>query len=172
MKFIKIISLFAILAILFSIQAQAIVKVGTFGNGGVKMASTNYGLNGTLAQIDYGKLSSTNYTYFAGFWRGAYHITPVEKILLDLPTVYELYQNYPNPFNPSTVIKYDLPKPSKVKIVIYNVLGQKVVALIDDFKPAGRYSEVFNTTDLSSGIYFYSIEAEGFRKVKRMVFAK
>jgi hypothetical protein len=172
MKLIKIISMLAILSILFSIQAQTVLKAGTFGNGGAKVAGSNYAVNGTLGQIDYGKLSGANNIYFAGFWRGAYHLTPVEELLFDLPSVYELYQNYPNPFNPSTIIKYDLPAASNVKINVYNLLGQKVTSLQDDFKPAGRYSISFNAAHLSSGIYFYTIEAEGFKKVKRMVLAK
>ena len=88
MRLIKIISVLAIVALVFSVQAQAIVKAGTFGNGGAKTSGSNYAVNGTLGQIDYGKLTSTNYIYFAGFWRGAYHLTPIEKISLDLPTVY------------------------------------------------------------------------------------
>jgi len=99
-------------------------------------------------------------------------ITPVEKTLLDLPTVYELYQNYPNPFNPSTIIRYDLPDPSNVRIKLFNLLGQKITTLQNDFKPAGRYSISFNAMNLSSGIYFYTIEADGFKKVKRMILAK
>ena len=136
------------------------------------MTSTNYAVNGTLGQIDYGKLASTNYTYFAGFWRGAYHITSVEDILFDLPTSYELYQNFPNPFNPTTIIKYDLPVASNVKINVYNLLGQKITTLQDNFKPAGKHTISFNASNLSSGMYFYIIESEGFRKVKRMVLAK
>lgn len=172
MKLIKIISILAILSMLFSIQAQTVLKAGAFGNGGTKIAGSNYAVNGTLGQIDYGKLSGTNYTYYAGFWRGANHFTPVEDILFDLPTSYALYQNYPNPFNPSTIIKYDLPAASNVKINVYNLLGQKVTSLQDAYKPAGRYSISFNAGHLSSGIYFYSIESEGYKKVKRMVLAK
>jgi len=99
-------------------------------------------------------------------------ITPVEKTLLDLPTVYELYQNYPNPFNPSTIIKYDLPSASNVKIELFNLLGQKITTLQNVYKLAGRYSVSFNAIDLSSGIYFYTIEADGFKKEKRMILAK
>ena len=138
----------------------------------LQVSGTNYAVNGTLHQTAFGKLNSTNYIHFAGFWRGAYHITPVERLLDGLPTVYELYQNYPNPFNPSTIIKYDLPAPSHVKINLYNLLGQKITSLQNDFKPAGRYSLSFNGTHLATGVYFYTIESEGFKKVKRMVLAK
>ena len=162
----------AILSLVFSIQAQAVLKAGTFGNGGLKVTGVNYAVNGTLGQVDYGKLSGSNYMHYAGFWRGAYHLTPVEDVLFDLPTSYALYQNYPNPFNPSTIIKYDLPKASKVKIIVYNLLGQKVISLQDAYKPAGRYSISFNAGHLSSGVYFYTIESEAFKKVKRMVLAK
>jgi hypothetical protein len=74
----------------------------------------------------------------------------------EIPRVYALHQNYPNPFNPSTTIKYDLPEPSHVSLVIYDVLGRKVVELENGVKDAG-YHNVQCSTDngqLSSGVYF------------------
>ena len=82
------------------------------------------------------------------------------KAKLNLPTEYRLAQNYPNPFNPVTKINYDLPKDSKVKLVIYDILGREVMKLLNnEFKQAGRYSVEFNCKDLASGVYFYRIEA-------------
>jgi uncharacterized protein YdaL len=155
-----------------SLFSQNIVKFGVFGNGAGVISGSNYVVKGTINQPAIGISENTNYAHFAGFWRGAYHITSVEDILFDLPTSYELYQNYPNPFNPSTVIKYDLPVPSKVRINVYNLLGQKITTLQDNFKPAGSHKITFNASNISSGMYFYIIESEGFKKVKRMVLAK
>ena len=90
----------------------------------------------------------------------------------NIPTEFSLSQNYPNPFNPVTNIKFGMPKAGHVKIVIYNVLGQKVATLVDGFKPAGFHIIKFNASRLASGIYLYRIQTEGFSKVKRMILIK
>ena len=94
-----------------------------------------------------------------------------------IPKSYELLQNYPNPFNPQTVIRYDLPDPGHVKVVVYNILGQKVKILVDEHKDAGRWSVDWKGKDdqgkeVASGIYFYKIEAAKFEKTKKMVLLK
>jgi len=90
-----------------------------------------------------------------------------------IPTVYNLYQNFPNPFNPSTKINFDLPKDSKVTLVIYDLLGRVVKRLLNsEFKQAGRYSIDFNASNLASGVYFYRIEAGDFVMTKKMVLVK
>jgi len=79
----------------------------------------------------------------------------------NIPLVFKLSQNYPNPFNPVTKINYDLPKDSKVKIVIYDILGREVKRLVNsEFKTAGSYIVDFNASNFASGVYFYRIEAE------------
>jgi hypothetical protein len=90
----------------------------------------------------------------------------------DIPKTYALDQNYPNPFNPLTQIQYDLAKDSHVSIIVYNVRGQKVIELINGFKPAGSYTVTFDGTGLASGVYFYRIKADEFTDVKRMVLLK
>lgn len=89
-----------------------------------------------------------------------------------LPTAFALNQNYPNPFNPSTVIAYDLPQSSHVKIDIYNVLGQHVSNLIDMEMDAGSHQVVFDGSSYASGIYFYRISARDFSETKKMVMLK
>ena len=76
-------------------------------------------------------------------------------------TEYKLYQNYPNPFNPSTTIKYDLPTASNVTITVFNAIGQRVSLLINKTQSAGAHEVVWNAHNLSSGIYFLRIKAEG-----------
>ena len=79
----------------------------------------------------------------------------------NIPMVFKLSQNYPNPFNPVTRINYDLPKDSKVKIVIYDILGREVKRLVNnELKTAGSYIVDFNASNYASGVYFYRIEAE------------
>jgi len=79
----------------------------------------------------------------------------------NIPLVFRLSQNYPNPFNPVTKINYDLPKDSKVNIVIYDILGREVKRLVNsELKTAGSYIVDFNASNYASGVYFYRIEAE------------
>ena len=85
---------------------------------------------------------------------------------------YALHDNYPNPFNPSTTIKYQLPQPSKVVLEIYNISGQRVETLVNEYKDAGYYSFEWNATHISSGVYFYRLQASNFTDVKKCVFVK
>ena len=90
----------------------------------------------------------------------------------ELPTVYKLYDNYPNPFNPATTIKYDLPRASYVKLMIYDMLGRTVSTLVDEKKDAGRYEVQWNASNYASGTYFYKMETEAYTDVKKMILVK
>ena len=93
-----------------------------------------------------------------------------KKRNIDIPN-YSI-TNFPNPFNPVTKIVYAIPNAGNVKITVYNSLGQIVKELVNEFKNAGNYLVEFNATYLSSGIYFYKIEAGSFMQVKRMILLK
>jgi hypothetical protein len=88
-----------------------------------------------------------------------------------LPKTFTLEQNYPNPFNATTTIEYGLPRSSQVKIEIYDLLGHRIETLVNDFQLAGYYSTTWRA-NVSSGIYFYKIQADGFRLAKKMVMLK
>ncbi len=88
-------------------------------------------------------------------------VTGIEDGESQLPTTYSLYQNYPNPFNPSTSIRYSIPERSFVKIRIYDILGNELVALVNEIKTPGIYEVVFKASDLPSGIYFCRIQTAG-----------
>jgi photosystem II stability/assembly factor-like uncharacterized protein len=90
----------------------------------------------------------------------------------EIPAEFKLYNNYPNPFNPSTTIKYDLPENGFVKIRVFDITGQEVNTLVNEQKQAGRYEITFNAASLSSGVYFYRIEAGKFTEMKKMVLVK
>ena len=90
----------------------------------------------------------------------------------ELPFTYDLSQNYPNPFNPSTKIKYSVPVSGSVSLKIYNIQGKEVYTLVNANQEAGRYEVNFNASDMSSGIYFYTISAGDFTQTRRMVLLK
>jgi len=85
---------------------------------------------------------------------------------------YILYQNYPNPFNPTTTIRYELPQEGVVTIDIYNILGQKVKTILNEFKKADRYEATFNAIGLASGVYIYRMKVNDFITSKKMVLIK
>jgi hypothetical protein len=89
-----------------------------------------------------------------------------------VPAVYSLSQNYPNPFNPKTVVSYQLPAVSEVRLVVYDLLGREVAVLVNERKNAGVYDISFDGSRLSSGVYFYRLMAGGFVQTKRMLLLK
>jgi len=89
-----------------------------------------------------------------------------------LPDEYVLEQNYPNPFNPQTLIKYQLPTDVYVSLKIYDVLGSEVKNLVSDVMKAGKHEIEFNASTLSSGIYFYRLEAGNYMAAKKLILLK
>jgi tetratricopeptide (TPR) repeat protein len=84
----------------------------------------------------------------------------------------KLFANYPNPFNPSTVIKYQLADASQVSLKVYDVMGREVATLVNGFQNAGSYNVTFNANGLSSGIYFYKLNANGKQLINKMLLMK
>jgi len=89
-----------------------------------------------------------------------------------LPTQYRLSQNYPNPFNPTSMIKFALPEAGRVRILVYNILGEKVTDLINEMLPAGYHQVEIDARSYSSGIYYYVMKANGFTNAKKMAILK
>jgi hypothetical protein len=89
-----------------------------------------------------------------------------------IPGTYALSQNYPNPFNPVTQIKFDLPKQGFTTLKVFDILGREVSRLVNEVKTPGSYIVDFDGTNLSSGVYFYKLEVNGFSDIKRMVLIK
>lgn len=85
---------------------------------------------------------------------------------------FALHTNYPNPFNPKTLIKYDIGKNSIVKISVYNLLGQLINTIVNEYKDSGNYSVEFDGTNLPSGLYIYKIEAGDYSESKKMLIIK
>ncbi len=88
------------------------------------------------------------------------------------PNEFELSQNYPNPFNPSTTIRFNLPEASIVKLTIFNILGQEIRTLVNEFRESGVNTINFDASDLNSGIYIYKIEAGNFVQTRKMTLLK
>ena len=88
------------------------------------------------------------------------------------PQTYSLSNNYPNPFNPVTTLNYSLPRSGDVSLIIYNILGEEVIRLVDGFQQAGEYNAIWNASNIASGIYFYRLQAGDFTETKKMVLLK
>ncbi|GIV45869.1 MAG: hypothetical protein KatS3mg036_0687 [Ignavibacterium sp.] len=128
-------------------------KSYTFTDKNVKSGKYTY----RLKQIDYD---------------GQYVFSNTVEVEVNPPLTFALEQNYPNPFNPSTLIKYSLAKDAMVNISVYNAIGEKVATLVNGLQQAGRYEVNFDGGNLTSGIYFYTIEAGSFKAVKKMLLMK
>ena len=113
-------------------------------------------------------------TWGAGVWRRPLSelITLVDESNNSLPINYNLFQNYPNPFNPNTKIIWLSPVGSWQTIKVFDVLGNEVATLVDEYKPAGTYEVEFNASQLSSGVYFYQLSIDDFIQTKKMVLMK
>lgn len=103
---------------------------------------------------------------------GVFTPVGVEKVDGLIPAEYELSQNYPNPFNPSTTIRYSIPEAGYVTVKVFNLLGQEVATLVNTQQATGAYEVNFDASQLSSGIYFYSIEVNNFTATKKMILMK
>ncbi len=91
---------------------------------------------------------------------------------IQIPNNFSLSQNYPNPFNPQTKIKFDVPKASYTKLIIYDLLGREVTTLVSEELKPGTYEADWDAAEFSSGVYFYKIIAGDFREIKKMVLMK
>jgi hypothetical protein len=89
------------------------------------------------------------------------NISKIYNIKVTAPKFFEVQQNYPNPFNPNTIIKYSIPQDAFVSIKVFNVLGERIAELVNKDLTTGVHEVVFSATNLSSGFYFYIVEAKG-----------
>jgi len=103
---------------------------------------------------------------------GTFEYSPVIEVEAGMPRTFELGQNYPNPFNPTTLISYQLPVASEVSLKVYDVLGREVMTLVNGKQDAGSYNLNFNASNLSSGVYFYRLQAGSFVQTKKMMLVK
>jgi len=98
--------------------------------------------------------------------------TDVKELQQMVPAKYSLEQNYPNPFNPVTNIRFSIPEAGMVTVKVFNILGQEVTTLVNGYQNAGTYNVDFNAANLTSGVYFYSINTPNFSSTKKMMLMK
>ena len=95
-----------------------------------------------------------------------------EMVKNEIPTEYKLGQNFPNPFNPTTIIRYDLPEASEIKLTVFDILGREIKILVNEIKQPGFYEAAFDAGNLPSGVYVYRLETKNFTKSQKMVLIK
>ena len=125
----------------------------------------------------YPNASLVNYRHYYHYDPCLYSSGRVDAYGRLIPESFALHQNYPNPFNPSTNIAFDLPQPTRVRLCIYNVMGQRIKTLADQDFPAGAHELMWDGRNdrggqVSTGVYFYLFETDGFRDTKKMVILK
>ena len=131
------------------------------------------GVDSIYSSFDFGENFTTlKGCIIDGIVYGDTTVVSVEVDTPNLPTEFFLSQNYPNPFNPITTIKYQIPELSNVTLKVYDVLGNEIASPVNEEKPSGSYEVEFNATILSSGIYFYRLQAGSFVETKKMVLMK
>ena len=150
----------------------------SFGIGGVAVVPLGeYGLEsgrGLAIQNDH-KILLAGYS-IDGAKIARFNITSISSVEEttggEIPEIFVLEQNYPNPFNPSTKIVFSIPQAGEVKLEVFNLLGENVTTLVDEFLSAGNYEAQFNAASLSSGVYLYTLQAGGFLQSKKMILIK
>ena len=145
----------------------------------VELVTADYFLS-TAIGLDYYRLDDDNgWKEFVlkgmvknGVVYGDTTLTDVDDKINGIPTAYKLDQNFPNPFNPSTKITYEIPVQSNVVLRVYDIIGNEVATLVNEPKPAGSYNILFDATSLSSGVYFYRMQAGDYIETKKMIYLK
>ncbi|MBK8946739.1 MAG: T9SS type A sorting domain-containing protein [Ignavibacteriae bacterium] len=99
-------------------------------------------------------------------------ITKIEENINIVKNEFELSQNYPNPFNPTTIINYSLKKEGFTTLKVYDILGSEITTLVNENKFAGSYTIEFDGSNLSNGVYFYTINSGNFHQTKKMILLK
>jgi hypothetical protein len=170
-KFSYWILVFSIICI-SPLYSQYQINNYVFGNGGARVTNSDHSISSTLGQTFVGISSNTDFTHYSGYWRSVALLTNVVGEDELIPFKFDLLQNYPNPFNPSTNIKYAIAKQTRVRIEVYNILGQRVAVLVNENKNPGYYTVKFDGSDLATGFYVYRMQTKEYNSIKKMLFVK
>jgi hypothetical protein len=155
-----------------SVPQAVPLNLATGANFQVGGYSTLAGINGQMDEFRVYRRALNQAEITATWNYNLGVVTVVTPITSEVPENYSLSQNYPNPFNPVTKINYALPKNGFVTLRVYDVLGRQAVNLVNENKTAGSYSVDFNAGSLTSGVYFYRLEVNGFTDTKKLLLVK
>ena len=162
----------AVLGVSVSAWANYSIPQDVIGSGGGESTGPNHRLVGTVGQAAIGVVAGPSNIHEIGFWyQPGWILTDVEEGD-GLPTRYWLGQNQPNPFNPVTSIRFALPNPGRVTMVLYDVAGREVRTLVDEELPAGWHRTVLQASGLASGIYFCRMSAGEFVDARKLLLLK
>lgn len=170
----KYISIFGenVLAQEFLYQQTGMADITTAVSTAQNIGVTNISQNGHIdtAELDYSYDINLIGAYIDGKEMG--NLTSVADKRKNYPNNFVLKQNYPNPFNPSTTIEYSLPQSGIVQLAVYNILGEKIIRLVNEIQKMGTYKINFNASSLASGIYYYQIKYQKTIQTKKMLLIK
>ncbi len=149
------------------------LSINSIAPGVTVLPSGNYTVR---VNTNFSGLLSFNFEIKSGgwsYWKDSKQVVVgVEEELNELPTEYLLSQNYPNPFNSSSIIKYSIPKSSHITLKIFNILGKEITTLVNEEKFVGTYEVNWNAENLTSGVYFYKLQAGEFVQTRKMILLK
>jgi hypothetical protein len=129
-------------------------------------------VNYKITAVDINTNESIPSDIVTAYVAGALENKKAALVTHSVPNEYSLQQNYPNPFNPSTTIQYSITEPGLVKLELYDVLGNKIRDLVNEFREMGAYNVVLNASNLPSGIYFYKISVNNYVAIQKMSLLK
>lgn len=143
-------------------------------NGGMNWVKQNSGTTRKLNEVwflnkDTGFIAGDSGLLLVTYTGG---VTSLSQNYQSIPEKFNLYQNFPNPFNPSTMIRFDVVRNSKVRLSVYDISGKIISTLVDQELTPGSFEYSFSADYLPSGIYFYKLETDNFTETKRMVLVK
>lgn len=166
-------AIIAIVVATGSLHAQTLThKRLTISSGGGWSSDGTFNNQMVFGQTSYGKAEDSVFFGGGGFLGGGDDwLVSIEDETIK-PSKFELSQNYPNPFNPQTTIEYSLAEPGRVRLEVFNILGQRLAVLVDEFQEAGYHKYLWNAADIPSGVYFYRIGSGDYEMTRKMLLLK
>ncbi len=149
------------------VDSENFSEIGFVGGKGTTTEPTVYSYldNSAKQGTYYYRLKQTDYD-------GTFKYLNVVSVDVAMPKKFALEQNYPNPFNPNTIISWQSPVGSHQTLKVYDILGNEVATLVDEYREAGRYNVEFDASNLSSGVYLYKLQVGDFVQVRKLIFNK
>jgi hypothetical protein len=152
---------------------NSVARSSTFDMGSGFPATANNRLQSVVGQTIVGQSRSGNALLTGGFLVDSLSWSRVTGVdgsgSQGFPLTFELLQNYPNPFNPTTVLSWQVPVVSNVKLAVYDILGREVATIVNEVRSPGSYKVTWNAAGLASGVYLYRLTAGSFTETKKMI---